>query len=166
MTLALAFYRGRGRLDDRVIRAVTRSPFSHVELTVCPGRGPADVAQPALSASGRDGGVRRKTIAFAPDRWELLPLLPWVPADPWAPSNPWTRAAAEIGAAYDYRGILLTFAVPLRRQHPDRWFCSELCAHALGLPDPHTYAPGDLYHWVRALNAAWRRGRAKAQGPG
>lgn len=157
MNLALAFYRGRGRLDDRVIRAVTRSPFSHVELTLWPGCWPSvGVTQPAVSASGRDGGVRCKRIAFAPARWKLVPLRPWAPEDASA------RAEAEIGAGYDFGGILLTFAVPLRRQHPDRWFCSELCAHALGLPDPHTYAPGDLYHWVRALNAAWRKGRMKA----
>lgn len=153
MTLALAFYRGRGRLADRVIRAITRSPYSHVELTAWPGAWPVDITQPALSASGRDGGVRREAITFAPDRWDMLPLLPWVPADAWP------RAAEHIGAGYDWGGILMTFAVPLRRQNPGRWFCSELCAHALGLPDPHTYAPGDLYHWVRALNAAWRRGR-------
>jgi hypothetical protein len=154
MTLALAFYRGRGRWDDCVIRAVTRSPFAHVELTEWPGRdGPGDAPRPSLSASGRDGGVRLKQIAFKGDRWTFVQPMPWAPADAWH------RAAAEIGAGYDYRGILMTFAVPLRRQHPDRWFCSELCAHALGLPDPHTYAPGDLYHWVRALNAAWHKGR-------
>jgi len=150
--LKLAFYKGAGRLDDRIIRAVTRSQFSHVELV----RSYAWPDCHSISASGRDGGVRIKGIRFDPKRWHVVHLLDWVPQDAW------TRAEAHLGAAYDYRGILLSQALPLRRHAADKWFCSELCGEALGLRNPHRLAPGDLHSVVLDMNAAFMRGRSAA----
>lgn len=157
MRLALAFYKAPGRWEDALIRAVTASPYSHVELIRWPGYPPT--AGDAVSASPRDGGVRRKTIGFAPGHWDFLPLGGWAPDDAFA------RALAERGAGYDWTGIALTFTLPLRRQSRTRWFCSELCGHALGLPAPHTLAPGDLFRWAGAMNAAYAAGARTGTSP-
>jgi len=155
--LKLAFYKGRGTATDRLIRTVTRSQFSHVELVL----GPAVLGQEArcLSASYRDGGVRFKIIRLTPGRWVLRDVGGW--ADP---ERAWNRAAVQIGADYDLMGIALTFALPLRREAHGKWFCSELCADALDLPRPHTIAPGDLFDWVQRMNAAYLAGRDRRPG--
>jgi hypothetical protein len=57
---------------------------------------------------------------------------------------------AELGKPYDYLGSQL---FGLRRHQADRWFCSELCAHALGLGQPHRYAPDDLKQEIEERNA-------------
>lgn len=149
MALALAFYRGQGRVTDRVIRAATRSVYSHVELTTsAPER-----RRLSISSSGRDGGVRLKEIEFNPERWTFIGLRPWYAPDAWA------RAAEHIGKPYDWTAIALTWAVPLRRQSTRAWFCSELCASALGMRAPELLSPRDLYDRARDMNAAWAAGR-------
>lgn len=145
--LVLAFYRGRGNFLDRAIRFATGSPYSHVELVMVP---PKHVLNRnghiGVSASSRDGGVREKQILFKQDHWDFLPVKSW--------SNPdaWSRASNEIGHPYDYVGILFNFAIPLRRHLRTSWFCSEICGYAVGIPDPHTLSPGELYDRVRELN--------------
>ena len=146
--LQIAFYKGVGRWDDRLIRIATQSPFSHVELL----RG-----NTMLSASIRDGGVRLKKVELNSDHWTLLPLEGWERGDAWE------RAVEEIGRPYDLTGILLTFTVPLRRHRRRSWFCSELCAHALGLGEPHTLAPGDLFRRVLEMNQSFLAGFEEAR---
>lgn len=147
MSVWLAFYRGKGRFSDRLIRWAGQSEFSHVELTF---DAPPVPDQPAhmtsLSASGRDGGVRRKLIAFDPERWVFVPV-------PWAcTGRALSFVNARMGQPYDWAGLLFAQVFHLRRAARDRWFCSELVAAALGLPQPQTLSPGDLYLWVRAMN--------------
>lgn len=139
----LAFYKGRGRIADRAVRMFTRGPYSHVEL-VCekPKSGAAFVA---LSASGRDGGVREKLIRYDSEKWDFV-ALPFVSATAYA------RAKSHIGARYDYRGILLSQLFHLRKHDPRKWFCSELCAMALGFARPHTFSPVGLWGAVQAQN--------------
>lgn len=153
--ISLAFYKGTGHIDDRVIRWVTRSAFSHVELLASP---PTAGAGLAWSASGRDGGVRCKVITFHPDRWLFEPV-------PWAPANTFDRIRPELGKPYDYRGILFTQLFNLRRHSARRWFCSELCAYALGLAEPQEFSPGSLCRRVREMNRAFELGRRSAGEP-
>lgn len=152
--VALAFYRASGTRIDRVIRAATRSIYSHVELVdldtlteTATGRRAS-----AISASWRDGGVRHKVIDFDSDAWE------WVPVEPWYPCNVLDRAAAVMGARYDLGGLLMSQIFNLRRHADNRWFCSELCGHALGLSLPQTLSPGDLARRVADMNGAFERG--------
>lgn len=144
--ITLAFYRGRAsrrwhRIQDSAIRRVTGSPFSHVELIV----GPCDLGQTALclSSSGRDGGVREKPILLKPDHWRLVRLNI-------EPEDPARFIRERIGAAYDYWGILLSQALPFGWHDPTCWFCSEICAAALGLEDPQRVSPGGL--WARVMS--------------
>lgn len=136
--LYVAFYRGSGTAFDWVTRKITRSDFSHCELVVL-DRAPEDGAcAVCVSSSSRDGGVRDKEITFDTGKWEFVRV-------DWAPGNAWATAMKEKKKGYDHLALVTSHFFNWRFGWPGRWFCSELCAHALGLDMPHTYAPGDLY---------------------
>lgn len=146
----LAFYKGSGRFLDRLIRCSTGSKYSHVELLPNPNveaisSGDAFVAE-AWSASGRDGGVRSKSITFHPDRWDFV-------AVGWAPLNSPYRIAREVGKKYDFVGAVSVPFAFAKRQSDSRWFCSEICAAALGIAEPHMYSPGALKLLVQEMNS-------------
>lgn len=150
--LCLVFYTGKGTLMDRVIRLITRSPYSHVELVLGDLSNDSPRTLLSILANARDGGVRQKSIVFQAERWELLPI------EGWSGDQVWIRVEAELGRPYDYLGILLNFTVQIRRHLRGSWFCSELCSElcgdALGLEQPHRLSPGALYDVVKARNAA------------
>ncbi|MEM6407876.1 MAG: hypothetical protein AAF700_05605 [Pseudomonadota bacterium] len=89
-----------------------------------------------------------RDITFRHGAYEFLPV-------PWAPKDTIERARRFMGKGYDYWGLLMTQFINMRRHHPDRWFCSKLCAKAMGLADPHTYAPGDLKRIVEEHNRTY-----------
>ncbi len=147
MAVTIAFYKGRGgtrwqRLQDRAIRLATRGQYSHVELIA--GAAIHGEVAPCLSSSGRDGGVRVKSILLKPESWDLAVL----PRDPIKPAQ---FIYDRIGAGYDYQGILLSHVLALGRHDETRWFCSEIVAAALGLPNPQRVSPQLLFDFV-----AWR----------
>ncbi|AUR06986.1 hypothetical protein [Phaeobacter inhibens] len=146
--ITLAFYKGRGasawqRLQDAGIRFATGGKYSHVEFI----SGEADFGRPqnCLSSSGRDGEVRAKLMVLKPDHWDLvhLPIAPDVPAK-------FIRARA--GARYDYAGLLFSHVLALGVHDEGRWFCSEIIAGALGLPNPQRLSPQLLFDVV-----TWRQ---------
>lgn len=158
--LTLAFYKGSGRFDDRVIRWVTRSAFSHVEMLERPPALRVDGARfgQSWSSSGRDGGVRGKDIVFGAGRWAFL-------AVPWAPAGALDTLRAELGKPYDFLGLVGSQLVNLRRHRAGRWFCSEICAHALGLDAPQELSPGGLYRRANEMNRAYHLGVSHAGEP-
>lgn len=131
--MILALYNGTGgtilqRLWDRMVRLVTRSPYSHCELVingVC------------WSSSMRDGGVRGKTIDLDHAKWDQIDLGP----DGDKKALHWFLSHEREG--YDYMGVL-RFLIHSVHASPRRWFCSEACAAALGISRPEMYTPGDL----------------------
>ncbi len=143
----LAFYKGRRTIVDKMICAVTRSQYSHVEFLIAEPNG---LPTPSISASGRDGGVKERLITFDPDRWDMVRVS-------WAPANALDRMRNELNKPYDFLGLLGAQLFNLRRQQSGRWFCSELCAHALGLGAPHRYAPGDLKREIEERNALFAK---------
>lgn len=151
VTVGLAFYNGEGGPIDAAIRFVSRSEFSHVEL-IDMSRLHDPRGTPAVSASWRDWGVRRKLITFRPDHWKIVSV-------PWAAQDAWTRAEAHLGAGYDYLGVALSQILALRRGDRRRWFCSELCAMAIGLRAPVAFSPGGLFEAVKDMNRVYRLGR-------
>jgi len=128
----LAFYKGEGTIIDRIIRWGTNTKYSHVELVGPDGKG--------WSASPREGLVRKKEINWDSGNWDLLEV-DWVSLE---------QVAADIdrhmGRKYDYKGIFSNHILSLIRSNPDKWFCSELIACALGFPQPETFSPGSLHH--------------------
>lgn len=150
-----AFGRLLGRLQFRVIRASTRSIYTHCELVRSDGRPDPAVPTASISASGRDGGVREKAIAFDADRWDFVGV-------PWAPHDAWDRAARHLGKPYDYKAMWLSHLFAFNRDDPGAWFCSELCAYALRLKMPHALSPGALYRTLLDHTDTWTDGGARA----
>lgn len=145
----LAFYRGEGRfLSDTLVQRVTRSEFSHCELFVSKTPPLAGETHRCISAAGKFGGVYIREVTFREGAYEFVPV-------PWAPDDTFERAARHLGGGYDYWGLLMTQCINMRRHTPDRWFCSKLCARAMGLADPHTYAPGDLKRVIEEHNRTY-----------
>lgn len=150
MSVTLAFYKGHGnsafqRLQERVIRGVTRGIYSHVELIA--GNAQLDMPADCLSASARDGGVREKRILLKRESWDLI----LVQLEPDAPCQ---FIRGQLGARYDYAGLVLSQVLALGRHNSKKWFCSEICAAALGLPNPQQVSPQFLFDVVM-----WRNGR-------
>jgi hypothetical protein len=155
MTVTLAFYKGRGnsvfqRFQDGLIRSVTRGIYSHVELIS--GGALHDRPAACLSASGRDGGVRQKHILLKSEGWDLVTMQ----VDAEAPCQFITD---RLGARYDYAGLMLSQVLAFGRHNPDKWFCSEICAAALGLPNPQRVSPQFLFDVL-----TWKKGGARANG--
>lgn len=138
MTFHAAFYRGTrpgiAGVYNYVVRTWTASPYSHVELIFSDGI--------AGSASFADGGVRLKRIEFSPERWDFIEL----PAHLEAAARTWFEA--HVGAGYDLLGNLQFILAPFG-QVERRWFCSEACAAALGMPEAWRYDPPTM---ASALN--------------
>lgn len=123
--ITFAFYKGRGRFLDRLIRFVTAGPYSHVEVLISPMKSGSALA---FSASMRDGGVRQKHIQFKAGHWDFITLHRPVDLAP---------VLACQGAKYDWIGAVLSILPWRIWAHPSRWFCSELCAVIVGLPVTH-----------------------------
>ncbi|MCV6548538.1 MAG: hypothetical protein OIF56_14870 [Cohaesibacter sp.] len=139
--ITLAFYKGRGGLFAALIRFATRSKYSHVELV----RGRPAYGQTALcfSSSERDGGVRAKEIMLDPDKWDLVTF-------PSPPLRAIDFVKSQSGRGYDWLGIVLSQILNLNRGQKKRWYCSEICAHALDI-QPTNLSPGALYGLVQTI---------------
>lgn len=142
MAVTLAFYKGRGktswqRIQDTAIRMATRGIYSHVELIA--GSAYHGETHRCLSSSGRDGGVRAKRIRLRSESWDLVAL-------DLDPGQPAAFIEERIGAAYDLLGaITCPFPMPRRLQNPNRWYCSEIVAAALGSEQAHRISPQMLF---------------------
>lgn len=130
MSVKVAFYKGRDAFLDRLIQWWTGSSYSHCEIVV---------NGVSYSSSPRDGGVRMKLIDFNPQHWDFVE----VPEAHQAAVLQWF--SEHYGAKYDWVG-LLGFVFTHRLNSADRWFCSEACAAALGIPQPWTLTPRDLFY--------------------
>jgi hypothetical protein len=153
MTVTLAFYKGRGssvyqRIQDGLIRGVTRGIYSHVEMIA--GDAVHGRSAVCLSASGRDGGVRQKRILLKPKNWDLVSMH-------MDSEVPFQFIKSRIGARYDYAGLVLSQVLAFGGHNPDKWFCSEVCAAALGLPNPQRVSPQFLFDVV-----TWERKGVRA----
>lgn len=133
----VAFYKGRGTILDWIIRAATRSPYSHVEIIDrMPGVGENPIG---FTSSPRDGGVVVREIPWRPENWDVV-FVPWTNGE-----KAMTFIHEREGAGYDWLGILFTHALGIGRQSSRRWTCSELIGTALGFERAWRMTPGDLH---------------------
>lgn len=142
----LASYKGPAdsflhKVTHTAIKTVTHSPFSHCEIVIN-GIG--------YSSSERDGGVRAKEIDFADGKWEIRPM-PWVPA---LSVLSFFQDTKDDG--YDFWGLrlFLNLQGDPTEDTPQKWWCSEWCAAAIGLFDTRV-APGTLDRWAQARYVDW-----------
>jgi len=134
--MKLAFYVGPGTFWDRMVRIATWSRFSHVEMIFGESGGGT-----WFSSSPRDGGVRFKRILPKPGHWVIVDLPAGVGSNS---LNLYGKAVTRIGARYDWLGAFNAI-FPWRWQSRKRWFCSELVADLLDLPQPEKWTPERLY---------------------
>lgn len=142
----LALYRGRrdgsgwrvwaARFTDGLTRVLTRGRYSHCEIVV--REHPQASVYTCYSASIRDGGVRCKVMPLPEAKWDLIQMESTSEAHERL-QRVWMETR---GQGYDLMGALgIAFGLPQNRR---RWFCSEWCATALGLPDGWRWSPNDL----------------------
>lgn len=128
-----AFYRGTrpglAGLYNRLSRWLDHGPYSHAELIFSNGM--------SASASFMDRGVRIKYIGYTSGDWDFvtLPDRLEVGARRWFTEHR--------GARYDLMGNL-NAAFGFVPHSPDKWFCSEAVAEALGLLESWRYKPNGL----------------------
>jgi hypothetical protein len=142
----IAYYLGRKKENpettwlDRVVCFFTGSRYSHAELiydwseTTKRGR--------CFSSSPRDGGVRGTTIDFSSGHWEVYKL----------DSNlDETRVLEffmpEIGKGYDWLGAIGS-AVPIFKNRPRKWFCSEIIMACLHYNKPWKFTPQEMFEML------------------
>lgn len=133
--IQLWFYKAEGNFYDKLIRLVNRTKYSHVELCI---------AGYCYSSSPRDGGVRRKQIAFD-NKWDAIEL---------EVTEEHKQAMLKLferehGKAYDWLGAIKT-TIRFFPNHKDKWFCSEIQAQALGLAYPRRWTPADLFEFFES----------------
>lgn len=125
--MKVALYKGPGNFYDKLIRIATFSKYSHCELVI---------SNVSYSSSPRDGGVRKKYIDFKPEHWDFVEVEG-------NPARALTVFNLYNGAKYDLWGAVKT-VIPFFRNSSDKWFCSEIVALALELPNPRKWKPKDF----------------------
>lgn len=149
--LVIQMHTGTG-LFSRLIRWFSRSDYSHVSLwfwnpsntyggvvyEAMEGHGVRALPATAYRAAREAGQIRLYTLRepLTPDEAVQVVLA----------------LEAEIGAGYDWLGVLRFVSRRRKDGHPKKWFCSELVTYALakaGRPLFHTKAawqvmPGDV----------------------
>jgi hypothetical protein len=132
--VTFAFYKGKGKLVNALIRLWTRGPYSHTEV-ITTQNGSLSYC---YSADRPDKGIRGK--------WRLLDAAEWdfvqVDADPVAVAQ-WYED--RIGCGYDFMG-LLGFVWRPETGSKNKYFCSEANAASIGINeawrlDPNTLKP-------------------------
>jgi hypothetical protein len=123
-------------LVNRAIRFFTKSQYSHSEIAI---GNPFDAPAVCLSSVGVEGGVRPKTMQLSPTKWDLIELHHVTPADVLA------FLQQHKGKRYDLIGCVRSVLPFVSREHPDNWFCSEVCAAIIGHPEPWRMHPGVLH---------------------
>lgn len=137
---AIAFYKGTASgltgLYSVAVRWWTRSEYSHCEIIFSDGM--------SASAQYMDGGVRFKRINYNPDKWDIIEL----------PKELEDKARVMFneteGAAYDILGNFGFIAGPFDHSK-QKYFCSEICAKALGFEPAQLYYPGILSSSIKRL---------------
>lgn len=146
----LAMYKGKGRIGNALIRAWTRSIYSHCELVV---------DGVCYSSSLMDGGVRSKVIDLDSGNWDLIELPDHFDDLILA------HFEATRGLSYGWLDLIRSQIFNSGANQPGADFCSEWCAAAMGLPNATIFSPATLGDLVRALLAPpWRQAVFKQGG--
>lgn len=115
----LAFYKGKGRLFDKLIRWWTKGRYSHCELVFKDGA--------FFSADAWKGIVRFEKVDANPANWDFVD----VPMDTFDENRLYRWCLAQEGKGYDWLGIVGAQILPLSIEDPLLYFCSEVCVEGL-----------------------------------
>lgn len=126
-----------------LIRWWTGSPYSHCEIVFSDGV--------MFSSHLADKGTRYVQGVIRPDFWDGL----WIPTTLEDEIRIRRWCDSELYCRYDWKGIFLSQFLKLQREHPDKWFCSEICAAIVQMVGflkgmkPCSLSPGKLYTRLR-----------------
>jgi hypothetical protein len=141
--MRLIFQKNVPSIFARLIRLWTWSPYCHVELLFNDG---------VIYSAHQTQGTRFSRVPPEFEKyWDVLEI----PMSADEEQQLRTFCTAESGCLYDWIGLVLSQVLFLRREHPHRWFCSEICVAALqqiGMLTGHkacTYSPGGLFRTLR-----------------
>lgn len=128
------------RLFDEIIRLATYGKYSHCEVVIPNFEQDGDLLFECYSASNMDGGVRLKLMPLPKERWDLVKVN--VNSDLVRLYFKQTK-----GLKYDMLGAIGVVLPVGENKH--KYFCSEWCAGAIGLANPHKYSPNSLYRKLK-----------------
>lgn len=131
----LAFYKGNEKISNKLISWWTNSKYSHVELIV-------DGFW--YSVTSKEPLLKTNKIIIDEENWKYID----VEIDIELFESLYKK---HKDAKYDWLGIFFSQVIPINRENPNRLFCSEWCALALGLESPNSYSPGHLYSTIKTL---------------
>lgn len=129
-------------ITGKLIGKVTRSPVYHVEV----------ILEDKWISSYAGRGVYINDLRPLKDNWTYIKLDPVeVTFNQKEIIKEWLNT--QDGKGYDYLGILLAQAIPVRIHSRQKWFCSELATKILQLLmvrevmylSPYDVSPGYLY---------------------
>jgi hypothetical protein len=124
MNIKIAFYKGHGRLRDKLVRLWTRSPYSHVELVLPDNKGWMGIYPPD-SPRVRNNTLNNQDL----HEWDFIELR--VTEDQVEAILDFYDLTRD--QSYDWIGMTLSHILPFRVKHINKWYCSEWVAYALGL---------------------------------
>jgi hypothetical protein len=132
----IAFRKGSDSKFGALIRLRTASKYSHCEVVITGGIGEKSKC---IGASAPLNAVRVEVINLKPENWDFVPVH--IKGERLA-----KLTKSEVGKPYDYFGAL-AWGTPFADdvESKGKWFCSELAAYALGIPEPWRYSPGSLH---------------------
>lgn len=126
MLIRAAFRYGDRRPFSRAVTFLRGGDSAHCEVAWSW----EGAAHKCVSASFLDGGVREKTLLLAPESWRIYELE--------AQTEPGIWYAAHSLKGYDVLG-LFGILWPRFGHSQRRWFCSEVLADIIGLPNPQLF---------------------------
>jgi len=146
--MKVAFQKREDTILAGLIRWWTKSPYSHCEILFDDGL--------MFSAHPRNHGTRYiESGILNANEWDIL-MVPTTTVD-----DIIIRAFcnSQLGCRYDWWGIFFSQIIRLQREHPERWFCSEVCTSALQHIQrimgarPCTFSPGKLFKRLKEAGA-------------
>lgn len=143
--MKLAFYKGKKGRFSRLIGWWKNAEYTHVECLI---------HGMSYTSSELDGGVVKRQMEFKKKNWTVIDV-------PWQINEEQVTGffESQMGKNYDWMGIVKSQILGANRHNKNRWFCSEICAKAIGLTEPHRYDPQGLYNIImdfKNLNKLWK----------
>lgn len=117
--MQIAFYKGEGRLFDKLIRWWTGGKYSHCELVFSDNTW--------FSADAWENKVRYTSFDYNVTNWDFVTLT--LNSKEELGVRAWCDS--KVGKKYDWLGVVLCQVLKVGIENPDRYWCSEVCARAL-----------------------------------
>ena len=122
MKIRIAFYKGKGKWKEKIIRWWTKSPYSHAELIM-----PDNYTWISISPLLTSTVSSRIKTDFDLQKWDFIEFEI-------------TQEQHNVlmdffddtkGCKYDWIGMIMSQLIPYSIKRKNKWYCSEWIAYAL-----------------------------------